>query len=63
MKFKADFHQLVFFRIQNTPVIMQIEKKCSSIEVSAAYTHTKMKICKKPGFQLRVGFSNTISQI
>ena len=65
MKFKADFHQLVFFSKIEHAVYMQIENKYSSMEVSAIYIYiyTKMKICKKPGFQLRVVFSNTISQI
>ena len=64
MKFKADTYPCsIFFKYRTLPVLLQIEKKHSSIEVSAAYTHTKMNICKKPGFQLRVVFSNTISQI
>ena len=40
MKFKADFHQLVFFSKIEHAVYMQIENKYSSMEVSAIYIYT-----------------------
>ena len=61
--FKADVYPAKFWIFPCARRFLADRKKCSTIEVSAAYTHTKMKICKKTGFRLRVVFSNTISQI
>ena len=55
MKFKADFHQLVFFSKIEHAVYMQIENKYSSMEVSAIYTQ-KWKFAKNQGFSYELCF-------